>query len=255
MLSRPILGRRVKQHSLQAARAQPSTSQQQVSDTPRGMGLLVEDEFLCPKSGYSIDMRVQDKCRDLGAIEFDESSHFLACTAPTGVNLIKRRHLKMLGYILVSVPSWEWDGLLGTERRRKYLQGKLHCKVGVDSAAHSRHAPDRLHASTQAGGASEFVARSQSNGLGLIKPDAEKAKIDGQPEHKRRSHQRGSNSFEAVAGIGSSAFRKEHTHQLRRRSQLRREADESQPRCSWLLLFFVLLLLYTVDLCTFMVHN
>jgi hypothetical protein len=97
MLSRPILGRRVKQHSLQAARAQPSTSQQQVSDTPRGMGLLVEDEFLCPKSGYSIDMRVQDKCRDLGAIEFDESSHFLACTAPTGVNLIKRRHLKMLG--------------------------------------------------------------------------------------------------------------------------------------------------------------
>jgi hypothetical protein len=60
-----------------AAPAQPSASQQQVSDTLRGMGLWVEDEFQCPKSGYSIDMRVQD-CKDkrgdpgVGwAIEFD----------------------------------------------------------------------------------------------------------------------------------------------------------------------------------------
>ncbi len=29
-----------------------------MSDTLRGMGLSVEDEFRCPKSGYSIDMRV-----------------------------------------------------------------------------------------------------------------------------------------------------------------------------------------------------
>jgi hypothetical protein len=36
----------------------PSANQQQVSDTLRGMGLSVEDEFQCPKSGYSIDMRV-----------------------------------------------------------------------------------------------------------------------------------------------------------------------------------------------------
>jgi len=33
-----------------------SASQQQVSDTLLGMGLSVEDEFRCPKSGYSIDM-------------------------------------------------------------------------------------------------------------------------------------------------------------------------------------------------------
>jgi hypothetical protein len=30
------------------------------------MGLSVEDEFQCPKSGYSIDMRVQNKRGDLG---------------------------------------------------------------------------------------------------------------------------------------------------------------------------------------------
>ncbi len=38
----------------------PSASQQQVSDTLRDMGLSVEDEFRCPKSGYSVDMRVHD---------------------------------------------------------------------------------------------------------------------------------------------------------------------------------------------------
>jgi hypothetical protein len=37
---------------------QVSASQQQVSDALRGMGLWVEDEFRCAKSGYSIDMRV-----------------------------------------------------------------------------------------------------------------------------------------------------------------------------------------------------
>ncbi len=98
------------------------------------MGLSVEDEFRCPKSGYSIDMRVQDKRPqgttqgDFGVgwpIDFDGLSHFLVCKTPTGVTLIKRRYLDLLGYILVSVPYWEWDGLSGMEERRKYLEGKL----------------------------------------------------------------------------------------------------------------------------------
>ena len=117
-----------------AAPAHPSASQQHVSDTLRSMGLSVEDEFRCPKSGYSIDMRAQDKRRDLGvfwAIEFDGPLHFLACTAPTGATLIKRRHLELLGYILVSVPYWEWDELSGMDERRKYFEGKLQCNVGV----------------------------------------------------------------------------------------------------------------------------
>ena len=118
-----------------AAPAHPSASQQLVSHTLRDMGLSVEDEFQCPQSGYSIDMRVQDKCpqgtstsADFGvgwAIEFDGPSHFLACKAPTGATLIKRRHLELLGYILVSVPYWEWHGLSGMNERRKYLEGRL----------------------------------------------------------------------------------------------------------------------------------
>ncbi len=129
-----------------AASAHPSASQQQVRHTLRGMGLSVEDEFRCPKSGYSIDMRVQDKRPqgtstsgdfDVGwAIEFDGPSHFLACKTPTGATLIKRRHLELIGYNLVSVTYWEWEGLSGMDERKKYLEGKLQRHVGV-GAAHS----------------------------------------------------------------------------------------------------------------------
>jgi hypothetical protein len=131
-----------------AAPAHPSASQQHVSDTLRSMGLSVEDEFRCPKSGYSIDMRVQDKCpqgtstsADFGvgwAVEFDGPSHFLACKAPTGATLIKRRYLELLGYILVSVPYWEWDELSGMDERRKYLEDRLKkqpLSAGADAVA------------------------------------------------------------------------------------------------------------------------
>jgi hypothetical protein len=129
--------------SFLSAPANPSVSQQQVSDTLRDIGLSVEDEFRCPKSEYSIDMRVWDKRQqgtsasgDFGrgwAIEFDGPSHFLACAckAPTGATLIKRRHLQLIGYILVCVPYWEWDELSGMDERRTYLEGKLQFNVVV----------------------------------------------------------------------------------------------------------------------------
>jgi len=115
----------------------PSTTQRQVSETLRRMGLSVEDEVRCPKSGYSIDMLVSG----LGmggeissgvrtwAVEVDGPSHFFASKTPTGVTLLKRRHLQLLGHALVSVPYWEWDGFngLGSEgvAREQYLRGKL----------------------------------------------------------------------------------------------------------------------------------
>ena len=44
---------------------------------------------------------------------------------PTGATVIYRQHLELLGYILVSMPYWEWDGLSGMDERRKYLRGRL----------------------------------------------------------------------------------------------------------------------------------
>ena len=44
-----------------AAATAPSTSQQTVSQALReGLGMRVQDEYQCPRSGYSIDMLVSD---------------------------------------------------------------------------------------------------------------------------------------------------------------------------------------------------
>jgi hypothetical protein len=104
-------GKRVNQPLLRNG----SESQQQVSDALRGMGLWVEDEFRYTKSGYSIDMRVQDMRLDGGtsrvwgggwAVEFDGPCHFLVCRVSTGATLMKRRHLELLVYTVVSMPFW-----------------------------------------------------------------------------------------------------------------------------------------------------
>ena len=81
-----------------------------MSKTLRQLGLSVEDEARCPKSGYSIDMLVHVHDSSLGwAEEVDGPSHFLASGAPTGATLLKRRYLQLLGHTLVSVPYWEWE--------------------------------------------------------------------------------------------------------------------------------------------------
>jgi len=117
------------------AKAAPSASQQQVSETLRGMGLSVEDEVRCPTSGYSIDMLIHNSALATGgerssrgvpwAVEFDGPSHFLSSRAPTGATLLKRRHLHLLGHSLVSVPYWEWDACKGPVEREQYLRLKL----------------------------------------------------------------------------------------------------------------------------------
>jgi hypothetical protein len=106
----------------------PSVSQQQVSDTLRGMSLSVVDEFRCPKSGYSIDMRVNSKSSTGAAagwaVEFDGPSHFLTCRLPVGGTLMKRWHLELLGYTVVRLSFWEWDQLTGSDElseRKEYV--------------------------------------------------------------------------------------------------------------------------------------
>ena len=134
------------------AKAAPSGTQQQVSETLRRMGMSVEDEVRCPKSGYSIDMilhrHVHDSGRGMGgernnskgtwAVEFDGPSHFLASGAPTGATLLKRRYLELLGHALVSVPYWEWERCQGAGEREQYLRDKLAaCVQTPGNAVHS----------------------------------------------------------------------------------------------------------------------
>ena len=103
------------------------------------MGLSVVEEARCPRSGYSIDMLARepspsaDAHRESAArptagwaVEFDGPSHFLASKLPTGATLLKRHHLQLLGYSLVSVPYWEWDEVRGdTASEEAYLRSKI----------------------------------------------------------------------------------------------------------------------------------
>jgi hypothetical protein len=123
--------------AFECAKSAPSVTQRQVSETLRHMGLTVEDEARCLRSGYSIDMlvHVHDSGRGMGgernnskgtwAVEFDGPSHFLASGAPTGATLLKRRYLQLLGHTLVSVPYWEWERCQGAGEREQYLRSKL----------------------------------------------------------------------------------------------------------------------------------
>ena len=52
------------------------------------------------------------------AVEFDGSSYFLTWRLPVGGTLMKRRHLELLGYTLVSLPFWEWAQLKGSDERK-----------------------------------------------------------------------------------------------------------------------------------------
>jgi len=47
--------------AFECSKSAPSATQQQVSETLRHMGMSVEDEVRCPKSGYSIDMIVSHR--------------------------------------------------------------------------------------------------------------------------------------------------------------------------------------------------
>jgi len=59
-------------------------------------------------------------------VELDGSSYFLAFRLTVGGTLMTRRHLELLGYIVVSLPFWEWDQLTGSDGRKEHLSGKLH---------------------------------------------------------------------------------------------------------------------------------
>jgi hypothetical protein len=120
--------------AFECAKSAPSATQQQVRETLRRMGLSVEDEVRCPKSGCSIDVIVHDSVRGMGgkrrsstgtcAVQFDGPSHFLTIRAPTGATLLKRRHLELLD-ALFTVPYWELEGCKMAGEREQYLRGKL----------------------------------------------------------------------------------------------------------------------------------
>ena len=114
-----------------------SRLQKDVREALQRMELAVEEEYRCPKSGYSIDIRVRKSSAhgsseaEGWAVEVDGPSHFLSCKSPMGKTLIKRRLLELLGYNLVSVPHWEWAERQPDRRaQEEYLRSRLAIQEG-----------------------------------------------------------------------------------------------------------------------------
>lgn len=119
--------------------ARRSEGQNKMSATLKKIGLEVHDEFLCPHSSYSIDCLVRSGGADGAgrekqwAVEFDGPSHFLEdkSRSPNGATVLKRKHLRKLGYSLVVVPFFEWAMLKGEAEKEQYLRGQLKLADGT----------------------------------------------------------------------------------------------------------------------------
>jgi len=99
--------------------------QAEVESSLRGLGLEVESEVRTA-CGYTLDAVVTHGGRRV-AVEVDGPSHFLG-RKPSGGTLLKRRQLRSLeGWLLLSVPHWDWPR---TAQRQAYLRRRLDALVG-----------------------------------------------------------------------------------------------------------------------------
>ena len=82
-----------------------------------------EEEHLEPRTGYSLDLALPST---RVGVEVDGPSHFLlpdgrGVRRPNGPTLLKRRLLTAAGWRVISVPFYEWYGLIANERQA-YLE-------------------------------------------------------------------------------------------------------------------------------------
>ncbi len=91
--------------------------------------------------------------------------------------MVKRRHLELLGYILVSVPYWEWDGLSGMDERRQYLEDRLKkppLSAGADAVAEA----------SQRGSAIQQPVNSSHQRLSTSEQGSQKSAVTADLERK-----------------------------------------------------------------------
>ena len=78
-----------------------------------------EEEYVEPRTSYSLDLALPSS---RVGVEVDGPSHFLlpdgrGVRRPNGPTLLKRRLLAAAGWRVISVPFYEWDGLIANERQ------------------------------------------------------------------------------------------------------------------------------------------
>ena len=101
-----------------------SNSQREVGESLRRLGIPHELEYITADGLFSIDLAVVDR---LIAVEFDGPSHFTTNTLePLGHTRLRDRLLSAMGWHVVSIPFFEWDGLHRTDERDAYVERRVH---------------------------------------------------------------------------------------------------------------------------------
>ena len=101
-----------------------SNSQREVGESLRRLGIPHELEYITADGLFSIDLAVVDRRI---AVEFDGPSHFTTNTLePLGHTRLRDRLLSAMGWHVVSIPYFEWDGLCRTDERDAYVERRVH---------------------------------------------------------------------------------------------------------------------------------
>jgi hypothetical protein len=100
-----------------------SNGQREVGESLRRLGLPHELEYVTADGLFSIDLAIVDRHI---AVEFDGPSHFTSNTLePLGHTRLRDRLLSAMGWVVVSIPFFEWDRLPATEQRDVYVETRL----------------------------------------------------------------------------------------------------------------------------------
>ena len=93
------------------AEASASRLQTEVSQRVTELGFELETEFMDAKTGYSLDLFIPEyQC----AVEVDGPFHYHADgKSQLGSSVMKHRHLRQRGIVLVVIPFFEWNAVSG----------------------------------------------------------------------------------------------------------------------------------------------
>ena len=116
----------VEAYREEARKVRVSRGQREVGESLRRLGLSHELEYITADGLFSIDLAMVDRRI---ALEFDGPSHFTTNTLePLGHTRLRDRLLCAMGWHVVSIPFFDWDGLHHPEQMDAYVKHRL-CKI------------------------------------------------------------------------------------------------------------------------------
>jgi hypothetical protein len=92
-------------------------------------------EQVTADGSYSVDIAATTASGVKVAIEVDGPSHFIQPgNSLGGTTMFRNRALAARGYVVISIPYWEWDALRGAEQKQQYLLAKLQPALSAASS-------------------------------------------------------------------------------------------------------------------------